>query len=168
MRGFSLLEMAIVLVLLGSVSVLLSGPLVRALRSETGLRAAHELEQVRDALIGYAQTRRSLPEDLSAVGQSADMFGNAITYRVDSRLVSGNICDGSLKASDIIELEVRTSGGDVPHVALYLGTSGQDGRQRIASADSPVDVREPGDDLALYVSWYQLLAAVCSAYGGSQ
>ncbi len=163
MRGFSLLEMAIVLVLLGGIAVLLSTPIVRALRSETDLRAAYELEQVRDALIGYAQSRLILPDALSAAVQSMDMFGNAIAYSADSRLLFGNICDGSLSASDITELQVRTSGGDVPHVAFYLVTAGQDGQQRIDSAGSLVDVREPGDDQVLFVSWYQLRAAACSA-----
>lgn len=167
MRGFTLLEMGIVLVLLGFIAVLLSTPLVRAVRSETRLRAARELEHVRDALVGYAQFRRALPAALADATQAKDMFGSDITYRADSRLLSADICDGSLKAADVAELTVRTTAGDVPHVALYLGTPGRDKQRQIACEDTPIDIREPGDDLALFATWYELRARVCTANGGA-
>lgn len=163
MRGFSLLEMAVVLALLGLVFVLLSTPLIRALRSDSGLRAKKELEQAYDTLIGYAQTRTALPQTLAAAGQTKDMFGNVIAYRADSGLISVNICDGSLDVSAVTELSVMTSDGIVPHVAFILGTAGQDKQQAIDFAATPVDVRDPGDDPALYCTWYELRAATCTA-----
>ncbi len=172
MRGFSLLEMAIVLALLGLMFVLLATPIVRAIRTDSVLRAKSELDRISESLVGYAQIRKTLPESLALAGQTRDMFGNIISYSADSSLVSGDMCDGSLDVASVAQLQVNTSSGVVGNVAFFLGTAGPDKQQSILTdvsvSNTSIDVRDPGDDLALYLTWYELRAAVCTAYGGDQ
>lgn len=166
MRGFSLVEMGIVLVLLGALSVLLAAPLLRAMRSGADLRAGRELEKVRAALIGYAQAKNRLPENLPDAAQATDLFGGELRYFADSYLLSHDVCADGARAADLAELRVRTAGGVLPHVAFYVGTPGRDKQWRIAYGETPIDVREPGDDQVVYVSWYQLRALVCAGEAG--
>lgn len=78
-RGFTLLEMAIVLailaVLLGGLLPLLSGQMEQQRRNETG----KQLNEIRDALYGYAIINGYLPCPTTTTDPASANYGNADT-----------------------------------------------------------------------------------------
>ncbi|MCX7794594.1 MAG: type II secretion system GspH family protein, partial [Thermodesulfovibrionales bacterium] len=92
-KGFTLIELAIVLVMLGLITALgasLIGPLLK----QAKLRESREIVvSAREAVIGYAMQYKMLPDTLSVAGaRNVDAWGNSLYYYRDENLKNSNLC----------------------------------------------------------------------------
>jgi len=81
-RGFTLIEMAIVLVIVGLLAGLTLPVISDLIKREKRTASENFLENVKEQIIGYALINDALPNDLQAdLGIGQDPYGNTIKYR---------------------------------------------------------------------------------------
>ncbi len=152
--GFTLIEMAIVLLVIGLLLGGLLTPLSNKIESERYKESSRELDKIVDALMGYAVANRRLPcadtdddgfEDVGAncndegsvpwatlgVGRE-DAWGNSIRYRVDAGFTTAPIPDpadtdvgNSLSVVDQSGVPLTPNYPDAPVAILF--SCGNDG-----------------------------------------
>lgn len=153
--GFSLLEMAVVLVILGLVLGGLLGPLSASVEQKALADTDASLALAREALLGFAMVNGRLPcpdadtdddgdEDCPAAGEgelpwrtlgltramARDAWGNALRYRPDAAFTAIGIADppatvDGLRVSDADGIPLTASNPSAP-VAVVLAR-GKDG-----------------------------------------
>ncbi|WP_197460473.1 type II secretion system protein [Thermodesulfatator autotrophicus] len=95
-KGLTLIELAIVLVIMGFIlglGVSMLGPLTKRAKY---IESREKLDANREAIIGYIITYRKLPtanEVATIVPYSKDSTGKPFLYIYDQNLASGDICD---------------------------------------------------------------------------
>jgi len=152
--GFSLIEMAIVLIILGILATVLIPPLVSSVKYEKRAENKDALNALKLSIIGYAKanTNNTLPASLTgAVGDTNDVWGREYKYR---RGVNGTICDaGSDAGVSLTTNDNRTVNGTAFIVAS---------RSRHISAGEDANYTswdfsgDDHDDIYEYVTLYQL------------
>lgn len=188
-RGFTLIEMAIVLVIVGllaGITLPLIGDLIkREKRSEAG----NFLEKVKNEIIGYAIINKRLPASLSDIGVGDDPYGQALQYWVDSKLSSSDLCDNSpednltLRYYDGPGASDNTEYGDLGFIVLSTGRNVLaeyyepttdtvrvwDKRYYVGHPDAdPSSTSEEFDDIYEYVSYNYLKNKVCTNTANEQ
>ncbi|MGM0611443.1 MAG: type II secretion system protein, partial [Thermodesulfobacteriota bacterium] len=169
-KGFTLIEMAIVLVVIG----LIVGTIVPLLVTQTETaklkQGKEKLRAIRDEVIGYAyQHNKRLPDlaEFENLGHSRDLWGDDyFFYRVASDLTTMNICD----AKDNSTMDLRLPDGD-KKVAFVVSSKGPNFVQQINDNGSMVKVYPVGsdvnnrefDDLYEYVTLGHLQSKLCSS-----
>ena len=168
-KGFSLVEMAIVLVIVGlllGLGTALIGPLTeRAQLSQTRdiTRTAYE------SLLGFVASNKRLPATLAELGiSSTDPYGRQLVYqRPDALTVTGvNICTTSapfltINDSSSGALQARNN------VAFLLFSEGRN-RANNTGAASPYTINVPGandyDDVVLFADIDRLRNQICTSF----
>lgn len=176
-QGFTLIEMAIVLVVVGLLAGLtlpLVGDLIkREKRSATN----STLEKARNEIIGFAIKNRRLPSaidgsdsDFGSLGK--DAYGDSLVYKVDSALsASGNdLCDTD--PADDLTLRVTDTSGDTDYgrLGFILLSKGRDMNQQYGESGNTIHVWAPGsysgsgefDDQYAFASLNYLRSQICS------
>ena len=158
--GFSLVEMAIVLAVIGLVASLLLPGLVATVRRDRMSEARATLSAVRDEIIGYALAHeRRLPADLTPLGKPMDPWKQPIGYAPAGNLVTGSendICDETSTENTFITAEGR----QLSDMAFVLTSSGQDARADVVPGVKTT-VMGKNDDLVHYVTLPHLRTLMC-------
>ncbi|HCF06226.1 MAG TPA: hypothetical protein DEU72_08365, partial [Desulfomicrobiaceae bacterium] len=156
-RGFTLVELAIVLVVLGLIAAMVMPTLKSGILRGKMSEARATLQAVRDGVIGVAQANsRILPATLAPLGAPKDPWGNAIRYRRDPNL-TGDVCAANATSGTFISPEGQT----IADVAFVVASSGPD-FQEDAALNASTDARQADDDLILAVTLPHLKTILCA------
>jgi len=156
-RGFTLVELAIVLVVLGLIAAMVVPTLKSGILRGKMSEARATLQAVRDGVIGVAQANsRILPATLAPLGAPKDPWGNAIRYRRDPGL-TGDVCAANATSGTFVSPEGQT----IADVAFVVASSGPD-FQEDAALNASTDARQADDDLILAVTLPHLKTILCA------
>ncbi len=101
-RGFTLLEITVVLFILGLMIAGLFGPLETQLEARDRRQTQETLQQIVDALYGYALTNRRLPcPDTTGDGLSDPPFNPLDLTSAKCNVAGGSVAVGFLPASEL-------------------------------------------------------------------
>lgn len=163
-RGFTLVEMAIVLVIVGLLATTLLPGLISAIKRGHVSETRNAMTATRNAVIGYALHKKLtqnpvLPASLDDLGNPLDSWGNPLRYWCDNNLNASNstadICTGALSPAN---KKVFTAQGEsITHVAFVLQSGGPDAQNGTLANASTIH-----DDIVVYVTLPQLRAQVCA------
>jgi prepilin-type N-terminal cleavage/methylation domain-containing protein len=160
--GFTLVELAIVLVIFGLIASLVLPSLKSAVVRGKTSQARATLQATRDAVLGYGQEHWKLPGNLSFAGTPQDPWLQQVQYRSAPELIATtNAC--TLNATS---LALSTTGGPVSNMAFLLQSAGEDRTLDANITTNPVDVSSPNDDLLLWVSLEHLKTLICPDRAG--
>jgi prepilin-type N-terminal cleavage/methylation domain-containing protein len=153
-NGFTLIESAIALVILGLIVTLLVPPLVDSVRHEKLHENKDALISLRHALVDIARERGRLPASLDEAGlPEQDTWGSPYTYLA----MDADICSQNAGGFDMT-LEIGQSAK-----AVFLIAS--PGPNRWADAvyeiGAEIKLSERGDDLVEFMSLDQLKYHAC-------
>lgn len=153
--GFTLIESAMGLVILGLVLTLLVPPLVESVRHEQLHENKDALVSLRHALVDVAREQGRLPVSLSDAGlPERDPWGSLYVYRA----MDGDICK---KDTGGINLILET-GGPPADAAFLIASPGPDRRPDVAYGDGVgIDLPNRRDDLVEFMSLDQLRYHAC-------
>lgn len=153
--GYTMVELAIVLTVLGLVLTLLVPPLVISIRHEKLQENKDALVSLRHALVDVARERGRFPASLSEAGlPERDTWGSPYVYRA----MEGDVCDRNAGGVDLIP----ERGGEAVEVAFLVASPGPDRRPDIDYGDgAAIDLPNRGDDLAEFMSLDQLAYHAC-------
>ena len=80
--GFSLIEMAIVLIILGILATVLIPPLVSSVKYEKRAENKDALNALKLSIIGYAKANNGIPDSLNGTGlPTKDIWGRSYEYK---------------------------------------------------------------------------------------
>ena len=187
-KGFTLIEMAIVLVIVGLLAGLTLPVISDLIKREKSSAATSMLEQVREQIIGYALIYGYLPDDLQAdLGIGDDPYGNTIQYRYATDLAT-DLCAETSTDFDVEYYTSASSHTTTNNVAFALFSIGRNMNKELPETNlgvAPTDntaigtgtleyydprvgksvlgITEEYDDSVLVVSLPLLQARVCTA-----
>lgn len=145
-RGFSLVEIAIVLVIIGIIAVIVIPAILSGIESQRRGLVKDDVTSLKNEIIGYAVVNKNLPDVLSALGRSQDRWGNNWQFEFDQDLAdTGDICAGGfVDAND--NLAVNLYKGDtqfepVNGTAFVIWSPGPN-RQNQMIVDNSTNPRE--------------------------
>jgi prepilin-type N-terminal cleavage/methylation domain-containing protein len=162
--GFSLIEMAIVLVILGIMATVLIPPFVSSVKYEKRAENKDALNAVKLGVIGYAKGKKGLPGSLgSASLATRDVWGRDYEYLVADNLVpDDSICVENATSSETI----RTASREQDGIAFAVASRGREVGGDSDGDYENWDVSDAGDDLVEFVTLRQLKYLVCDSGPG--
>ncbi len=122
-RGFTLIEMAIALVIIGLIAGMGVGVMRLMVKRQKLADTRQSVESAFNAILGYAEAHKYLPSSLNSLGVSGkDAFGNGLHYysAVGITAAGTDICNN--KGS---YLQVNDRGSVKNSVALIIFSSGE-------------------------------------------
>ena len=157
LSGVTLIEMAIVLIIIGTIASILLPTLTSTVKRGKMSEARSVLYAVRDEIIGYAvEHNNTLPDNATLIGSPDDPWGRTIRYFGDPTAMVTNLCD-----LDSTALKYTTKNSvEVSDVAFVLASDGPDHTKDV-SLGNATDGSVPDDDLLLYSTLYHLQAILC-------
>jgi prepilin-type N-terminal cleavage/methylation domain-containing protein len=169
-RGFTMVEMAIVLVIVGVIASVLVPTIYKSVQQGKITAGREVLEEVKKQVVGYAIQTERLPSDTdtdygASIFNTRDPWGRKLDYHpatamMDAAGAGYELCDQSNATS--ADLEVTLPGGStVSNVAFALVSRGPDHTADITFAAPILDLSGKDDDLAVWVNFYQLYRLVC-------
>ncbi len=192
-KGFSLVELAIVLVVVGILLTLGMGIMGPLIKQQKLAKSRKILESLQEAIIGYAITYRTLPSDLSVLGvRNSDSFGGEILYL---SVNLSDICQATTTSLSLLEdcIDASCSSYQTRHdnIAFVLVSGSENRNIQTNIISNLIKTYQPQvkvddytndffrleyyDDLTAYVSLYQLKGLIscpvstnsCSIYQGT-
>lgn len=178
-RAFTLIEMAIVLVIIGLLVGLVAPIVTDMIKREKSSSAQAYLAQVKDEIIGFALINKRLPTN-SELGTRVDPYGNTLVYRAPSALTASPLCDsvpGAGTLYTVHETQPDGSLADYSSIAFVLSSAGRNLQEEhtVSGTDvttydvrawadhgSPAPGQESYDDIVAYVSYNFLRSKVCT------
>jgi len=178
--GFTLVEMAIVLVLIGLIAGLIMPAIFKSIERSKTSEGEETLEKLRDEIIGFAvvHSPHRLPNksEFDNLSNNNDPWGNPIDYWVDSDLVY-DLCDSNVKDTDL-KVKDDDKGTQHNNIAFVIKSRGKNFQAQPASnpatgevtSQTIVEFDKQGktvdgkeyDDIIEYVSLAYLKSKVCS------
>jgi prepilin-type N-terminal cleavage/methylation domain-containing protein len=158
-RGFTLVEVAVVLILLGILAGLIIPALTSSVRHEKLYEAKDDLLALRHAIVQWAKAHsNTLPANLTSANlPSQDIWGRDYFY---TRYESGDICNNPGPANANLTL----NGKDI-NASFVLISHGPDTTHNIDTSGALIDLTEPHDDLYTYMGHDELYYLICSTNG---
>lgn len=156
-RGFTLVEAAIVLVLLGILAALVVPALVSSTRHEKRQEGKEALLALRHAIVEWAGAHNdTLPANLtSAQLPDTDIWGRAYAYRPFSSTIS--VCTTpNATATQLI------SGGKTIGAAFWVASRGHDTTQDLDYTAPVLNTTDPKDDLVEWMGMEELYYLICT------
>jgi prepilin-type N-terminal cleavage/methylation domain-containing protein len=166
--GFTMLELAIVLIIMGIIAGVTIPSVITAIKKEKISTARENLASVRQSIIAFAIANRRLPTKDSAEDPTRnlkDVWGRAYTYFPARELA---VTDADLCVMTTTNLSISTQAGvTTPGVAFLLMSTGPDGAAGVQAAEPTINAVAPGDDIYDVTGFNQLYRIVCSQTVGS-
>lgn len=166
--GFTMLELAIVLIIMGIIAGVTIPAVVTGIKKEKISTARENLASVRQSVVSFAITNRRLPVPGTAEDPTRnlrDVWGRAYTYYPATELTATG---ADLCARTTTNLGIQTSASTtVPGVAFLLMSTGPDGAAGVHVADPTINAVTPGDDIYEFMGFNQLYRVVCTQTMGS-
>ncbi|MEJ5242523.1 MAG: polymer-forming cytoskeletal protein [Desulfomicrobiaceae bacterium] len=156
-RGFTLVEAAIVLVLLGILAALVVPALVSSTRHEKRQEGKEALLALRHAIVEWADAHNdTLPANLtSAQLPDTDIWGRAYAYRPFSSTIS--VCTTpNATATPLV------SGGKSIGAAFWVASRGHDTTQDLDYTAPVLNTTDPKDDLVEWMGMEELYYLICT------
>ncbi|SFJ98973.1 prepilin-type N-terminal cleavage/methylation domain-containing protein [Desulfomicrobium apsheronum] len=159
--GFTLIEMAIVLAIIGLMATLLLPGLLATSQRDRMSEARATLSAVRDEIIGYAMANKhQIPPDLDTLGKPVDPWKQPIAYAPAANLVTDSehdICTANSTANTFTTSEEQ----QLEDIAFVIASSGQDNRAEVLPGMT-TNATAKGDDLVHYVTLQHLKTLMCT------
>ncbi len=144
-KGFTLIELAIVLVVIGLL-VTLGGGLLGTLTKRSKLSETREIVRTaKEAVVGYAVKNGHLPANLEAAGsKGVDTWQKSLLYYPASELSSGDACGVNTTAMVVHECtNLNCSSYNVKsNIAFVIYSTGADAHGACTGTSSPFYVRQ--------------------------
>lgn len=143
-RGFTLIELAIVLVVIGLL-VTIGGGLLGTLTKRAKVTETREIvKTAKDAVFGYAVKNGHLPADLEAAGaKGIDAWQKPLAYYRANEFVSGDACgvnSTSMAVNECTNLNCSTYNAK-SNIAFVIYSTGADAHGACTGTASPFYVR---------------------------
>ncbi len=137
-RGFTLVELSIVLVILGLIIGSVA-PLIISMTKRNKLTAGKKIVQTaRNELQGEIFRTRTVPADLTAVGHNVDPWGNPLVYIPAPALTGQDICTWLAGGTGQTQLAVCLDGdcatGKRTNVAFVIASIGSNFNRQLETA----------------------------------
>ncbi|MBG0775658.1 MAG: prepilin-type N-terminal cleavage/methylation domain-containing protein [Desulfovibrionaceae bacterium] len=177
-RGFSLIEMAVILVILGLVLATVLPRVVETMQEEIAKGERTDVQAVRDEVVGYAIDNCALPDDLEALkdysAHAAAKFGGEIYYYVDGNLTktardtNGTTIDNTSDGA----FTVSKGGESTDDVAFIVASKGRNKSVDTTLAANTLTVpayeKNVSDDMVAFatLSYLKGVTANCEGGGG--
>lgn len=177
-HAFTLIEMAIVLVIIGLIAGLVFPLVTDFIKREKRVESNDYVEQVKEEIIGYALINKHLPSSLDDLGgPRVDPYGNELIYHVSS---TNDICSGVLP--DLLTVDETVPGGTDTYsdIAFTLTSIGRNMVQQMTKVGSTVTIQDPRtfsppgpegqseyDDITEFVSYNFLRNKICTNNTGA-
>ncbi len=170
--GFTLVEIAIVLVLIGLIAGLIMPALFKSIKRTKVKEAQESLEKLKDEIIGFAIAHNRLPNnstEYDGLSNRIDPWKKKILYWVDDNLdVADGICNAN---GTVLEVDNKQTGTVSKDVAFIIVSKGQNTHQETVNNNGTVTYYKYGvniggyknDDLIEYVPLAYLKSKICSA-----
>ena len=162
--GFTLIEMALVTIVMGILMMVLLPPIMQMTKMGKVAEGKEALHSLKDSIIGYAMvdTDRKLPGSVSQVHNTNDVWGTPYNYWRVLNATTPGICDmTSLEATRSRRLV--TPGGVVNGTAFIISSNGPDRVCDITGApatnglpNTDMDLTDVNDDIVEYISVNQM------------
>ncbi|MBU1001816.1 MAG: type II secretion system GspH family protein [Proteobacteria bacterium] len=187
-KGFTLIEMALILIVVGIVISIAVPRLRTSSRDLNTKKIKHDIHNVRDAIIGFSMnaTNCSLPTDgdldgaassdlAQLQGENLDMWGESYYYKLAPvlRNASGSVLcdlDGTDVGFDVYEGSTLLA----PNVAFFVSSSGPNHNREVIYDDTTTPVRitvqpygtdvagQEFDDIYSYAKWDAIKNSICT------
>ncbi len=184
-KGFTLIELAIVLIILGILVGVGAGMLGISIKTNKFDKSRRIVEEAKEAIIGFSVKNMRLPTktEFSNIAKDTDAWGRILVYIPDDANITGsanidltgdtNICCGN--ATTDLAVNDRKQGTDnyKKDIAFVVLSRGENGVQDTANTTHTIDgnsyftmiIEEIGpsyDDIVEYVSLNQLISSAGS------
>ncbi|MGE4299424.1 MAG: type II secretion system protein [Desulfovibrionaceae bacterium] len=171
--GFTLVEMAIVCVIMAVLAGILVPMVFNLLDRDKLAGAKLEVQAAKDHLIGYfvsppAQDKGApnadqvfLPAAAHIAGQ-LDAWNRPLIYVSAAELAKSNLTRSAFCRLRVTSLSVRTRDGVIANVAFVVGSHGKRQDADVDFAAVPVDVSGDTDDIVEWVTLAELTRLACS------
>lgn len=158
-KGFSLAEMAIVLVVLGFIVTVLVPPIVRGVQHEKQQDGKDQLRAVQHGILGSFMENKRLPGNIAdfpteGIGPTRDVWDRGYVYRL-ATFNSTDLCANTTDYSAPLRIEIN---GTIRDAAFLIASYGQnhDNGTGINYNATPIDLNDPQDDLVEFMSLEEL------------
>jgi prepilin-type N-terminal cleavage/methylation domain-containing protein len=167
-KGFTLIEIAMVLVIIGllvGIGAGLMGPLTKQVKLR---RTRDTVNDVYNAIIGYAASNKIIPPDLQVLGvKTKDAYGRDLLYSAAGGITAGNICTtmgGYLKVNDD-----GTSKENVAFIVFSQGENvcndtGTSSPFTISGIGTPGSCPSGYDDIVMYQDIHFMRERICNTF----
>lgn len=162
--GFTLIEMAMVMVIFGIMATVLIPPLVSSVKYEKRAENKDALNAVKLGVIGYAKAKEKLPAELADANlATVDVWGRDYKYLVADNLTE----DDSICVASSTNATVENSAGEQGDIAFAVASRGRNIGSDIDgnySGNQYWKVSNAGDDLVEFVTLSQLKYIICKDF----
>ncbi|WP_303850339.1 prepilin-type N-terminal cleavage/methylation domain-containing protein [Seleniivibrio woodruffii] len=147
-KGFTLLELAIVLIIVGVLSAGAMKILFGAFNNNKQTATRNNIALIVKDIAAYTVKGRRLPATLDrATSQTSDTFGRALVYEAAENLEDTDIC--SVQTTDMSINGAVTEN----NIAFLVISTGEDGQQQYTESDNTYTFNNGNDDV---VGWMNL------------
>ena len=165
--GFTMLELAIVLIIMGIIAGVAVPTVITAIKKEKISNVRESLASARQSIVAFALANHRLPVKSTAEDPTRnlkDAWGRAYTYTPAPELTAtgADIC-----ATTATSLSFQDSAGTTPNLAFFLSSTGPDGAAGVSTTSTLVNAATPGDDLYEPMILTQLYRIVCGQSQGA-
>ncbi len=167
-KGFTLIELAIVLIVIGIV-VGLGIPMIGTLVKKQKLNVSRDVARAaKEAVSGFAVKNKRLPTsaEFPTIVRNLDAWRNTLVYYPDSNLTSGDACCSS--ATGFTVTDEGTDKDSIAFIVYSLGADNTDDTSNSGNGQPPFTISEQSndyDDIPHYVSIEELKSNVLSCEG---
>jgi prepilin-type N-terminal cleavage/methylation domain-containing protein len=116
-QGFTLVEIAVVLVIMGLMAALILPAIFQTIERSRLERGRDGIEALKNEVVGHVVTTKNLPVNLNNFSGRLDQWGRDVRYYQG---VSGNIC-----AATTTVVELNKDGQIITGIAFIIVSSGQ-------------------------------------------
>ena len=162
-QGFSLLEVAIVLLIISILGFGLFYSIFNYTKQSKLEESRRIISRVKKELVGYAISKKKLPQNLSNLGNPVDVWYKPINYIFAQNSQTLDLC--SNPKSSFLLLTLRKDGNVVTNdVIFFVFSTGENRIQDVNLTPTTIDVYSYGlnfDDVYEFVTFNYLKRIVC-------